>query len=177
MGGAAEVGDSEAGLALDCRRSRKGAIVANHEFPNRCRADSALVIYRDAMRQYIAPILEEKRGPDWFVDQVLKNRATDRRSIDSRQSLMRTGTPLRDLIDLSEIHRLLADNETLFVPPLRDSDFKRARLIKDLRNELQHAQHQPGDCAPREAREIANQCIAMLERLDLLDAAEQIRKL
>ncbi len=149
--------------------------MANDEFPNRCSADSALIIYRDAMRQYIAPILEEEHGPDWIVDQVL-NRAHDRRSVEKRRSLMHTGTPLQDLIDLNEIPRLLRDNDTLFVPPLRDSDFKRAYLIKELRNELQHA-HQPGDCAPEDAREIAIHCTAILERLDLLDAAEQIRKL
>ena len=149
--------------------------MAEGGFPNRCSADSALIIYRDAMRQYIAPILEEEYGPDWIVDQVL-NRASDRRSAKSRRSLMHTGTPLQDLIDLNEIPRLLSDNETLFVPPLRDSDFKRARLIKDLRNELQHA-HQPGDCAPGDAHEIAIHCAAILERLDLLDAAERIRNL
>ena len=171
MGGAAEVGDSEAGLAL-----RGGAtIVADGGFPNRCRADSALIIYRDAMRQYTAPILAEEYGPDWLVDQVL-NKATDRRSVEKRRQLMNTDTPEKDLIDLNEIDLLLKDHAWLFDLPPQAGELKQAYLIRILRNELQHA-HRPGDCTSEDAREIAIHCAAILEHFGLLDAAERLHNL
>ena len=147
----------------------------NDEFPNRCRADSALTIYRDELRQYIALVLEEEYGATWFKTQVLPLAPT--KSIAKKlQKDLDTHMSPEDLIDLRDIPILIKDNASLFDPPPQENDHRRTELIRLLRNELQHA-NQSGDCTPGDASEIAILCAAVLEHLDLIDAAERIRNL
>ena len=151
--------------------------MAEGGFPNRTRADNALTIYRDAMRAYIAPILEREHGPDWIRSQVLNATARERNpsSYDRRLQSLQRGTPPRDLIDLAEIPFLIQDNAHLF-PDLDQSDTRRMHMIRDLRNEIQHADR-AGDCAPEEAASLAGLCTLVVERCGLSDAVENIRGL
>ena len=152
--------------------------MSSDSFPNRCHADSALIIYRDAMRRYIAPILEEEYGPDWIFEQVLTGEARKRnwRSYQQRRQSLLGGTPPQDLIDLADIPFLINDNKDPLFPMIQDVDIKRMRLIRDLRNELQHSDR-PGDCTTYDARAIANLCAAALEHCGLLEAANRIDQL
>lgn len=129
------------------------------------------------MRGYIAPILEEEDGPDWIFEHVLTEAAQRRnwKSYQQRRQSLLSGTPPQDLIDLADIPFLVADNEDLF-PAMQEVDIKRMRLIRDLRNELQHSDR-PGDCTTYDAKAIANLCAVALERCGLLDAANRIGQL
>jgi len=175
VGGASEVGDSEAGLAVNCPRNRKGTIVAEEGFPNRNRALSALDIYRDAMRAYIAPILEREHGPDWIRSQVLNATARGRNpsSYGRRLQSLQRGTSPRDLIDIAEIPFLIQDNARLF-PDLDQSDTRRMQEIRRLRNELAHPHH---STYTPDVEAVIEQCALVLERCGLSAAAEEVRRL
>ena len=151
--------------------------MAEGGFPNRNRADNALTIYRDAMRAYIAPVLERKHGPNWFRSQVLNDDARERNpnSYARREQSLKRGTPAQNLIDLADIPFLIQDNARLF-PDLDQSDTRRMHMIRDLRNEIQHADR-TGDCTPEEAASLMGLCTLVAERCGLSDAVENIRRL
>jgi len=151
--------------------------VAEGGFPNRNRADNALTIYRDAMRAYIAPILEREHGPDWIRSQVLNATARERNpnSYARREQSLKRGTPAQNLIDLADIPFLIQENRDAF-PDLDQSDTRRMHMIRDLRNEIHHADRS-GDCAPEEAESLAGLCTLVVERCGLSDAVENIRGL
>ena len=151
--------------------------MADGGFPNRNRADNAITIYRDAMREYIAPILERQHGPNWIRSQVLNDDLRERnpRSYDQRLQSHKNGTSARNLIDLADIPFLIRNNSDAF-PNLRPADAQRMHQIRDLRNEIQHADRE-GDCTSEEASAIAAMCVMVLDRCRLPDAAEQIRGL
>ena len=151
--------------------------MADGGIPNKHRADSALTIYRDAMRQYIAPILEREHGPNWIRVLVLNEQARDRneRSYARRLQALDSGSPPHSLIDLAEIPFLINDNLSAF-PMLRRADIARMHHIRDLRNDMQHS-HGEGDCTREEADAVVSLCVLALERFGLSEAAESIRNL
>ena len=151
--------------------------MAEGGFPNRNRADNALTIYRDAMRAYIAPTLERKHGPNWFRSQVLNDDARERNpnSYTRREQSLKRGTPAQNLIDLADIPFLIQENRDAF-PDLDQSDTRRMHMVRELRNEIHHADR-IGDCAPEEAESLAGLCTLVVERCGLSDAVEGIRHL
>lgn len=151
--------------------------MAEGGFPNKNRASNALDIYRDAMRGYVAPILERKHGSDWVLSQVLNDELRERNpnSYDRRLQSLKAGTLAHNLVDLAEVPFLIRDNEDVF-SDLRTADTHRMHQIRDLRNEIQHPDRE-GDCTPEEAASIAGLCVLVLERCGLPDAVERIRRL
>ena len=151
--------------------------MADGGIPNRNRADSALTIYRDAMRQYIAPILEREHGPNWIRSQVLNEQARERneRSYARRLQSLESGSPPHSLIDLADIPFVIDRNPNAF-PTLDRADTARMHTIRDLRNEIHHPDAE-GDCTREEADAVAGLCVLALERCGLPEAAETIRGL
>ena len=151
--------------------------MADGGIPNKHRADSALTIYRDAMRQYIAPILEREHGPNWIRSQVLNEQARERneRSYARRLQSLESGSPPHRLIDLADIPFVIDHNHSAF-PTLDRADTARMHTIRDLRNGMQHS-HGEGDCTREEADAVAGLCVLALERCGLSDAAKNIRGL
>ena len=149
--------------------------MADGGFPNRNRADNALTIYRDAMREYIAPILEREHGPDWIRSQVLNDelRERNRRSYERQLQSLKGGTPARDFIDLAEIPFLIRNNLNAF-PDLSEVDVQRLQEIRRLRNEIAH--DQAGDMSEA-AASVANLCALALERCGQTEAAERVRRM
>ena len=143
--------------------------MADGGIPNKHRADSALTIYRDAMRQYIAPILEREHGPNWFRSQKL--------SLSDAQQwrALQSGSPAHGLIDLADIPFLIDDNRSAF-PTLDRTDVARMHTIRELRNSIHHF-HGEGDCTREQADAIVGLCVLVLERCGLPDAVESIRSL
>ena len=151
--------------------------MAEEGLPNRNRALSALDIYRDAMRAYIAPILEREHGPDWIRSQVLNATARGRNppSYERRLQSLQRGTPPRDLIDLAEIPFLIQDNASLF-SDLDQSDTRRMQEIRRLRNEVFHSLHDH-DIYTHDVDAIVERCALVLERCGLPAAVEEVRRL
>ena len=151
--------------------------MADGGFPNRNRADNALTIYRDAMREFLAPMLERKHGPGWIRSQVLNDELRERNpsSYNRRLQSLKKGTPARDLIDLAEIPFLGRNNSDVF-PHLHPDDIQRMQQIRDLRNEIQHPVHK-GDCTPEEADAVIGLCGLVLGHCGLSDAVKNIRHL
>ena len=150
-------------------RNRLETLVADGGIPNKHRADSALTIYRDAMRQYIASILEREHGPNWFRSEKLTlSDAQQRRALQS-------GSPVHGLIDLADIPFLIDDNRSAF-PTLDRTDVAWMHTVRDLRNSIHHF-HGEGDCTREQADAIVGLCVLVLERCGLSDAVESIRSL
>ena len=151
--------------------------MADGGIPNKNRADSALTIYRDAMRQYIAPILEREHGPNWIRSLVLNERARVRneRSYDERLRSLETGSPPHSLIDLADIPFLIDSSLGAF-PRLDETDVDQMHAIREVRNRIHHL-HREGDCTRGEVEAIAGLCILVLERCGLSAAAENIPSL
>ena len=149
--------------------------MADGGIPNRSRIDEALVIYRDEMRQYIAPALKREHGPNWIRLLVLNEEARMRneRSYDERLRLLKTGSPPHHLIDLADIPFLISGNPSAF-PTLGKRDINRMHAIRHLRNETLGHSNREGDCTRGEAEAVAGLCILVLERCGLFDAAENI---
>ena len=150
-------------------RKRQEATVADGGIPNKHRADSALTIYRDAMRQYIAPILEREHGPNWIRSQDLSLSAAQQRRA------LETGSPLHSLIDFADISFLIERNSSAF-PTLGETDVDLTHAIRKLRNDIYHSQRE-GDCTRGEADAVTALCVLVLERCGLSEAAENIRNL
>ena len=150
--------------------------MADGGIPNRNRMGSALIIYRDAMRQYIAPILEREHGPNWIRLLVLNERARMRneRSYDERLRLLETGSPPHSLIDLADIPFLI-DGDLDAFPTLDRADVDLMHAIREVRNRVEH--HREGDCTRGEVEAVAGLCILVLERCGLSAAAENIPSL
>ena len=152
--------------------------MADGGIPNKIRAESALTIYRDAMRQHVDSILERKYGPKWILEHVLNERARvrDESGYNERLQSLETGSASRrSLIDLADIHHLIQRNRDVFRPlGVKDVDLMRA--IYELRNRsLGHPGE--GDCTRGEAEALAGLCIHILERCDLPKEAKKIPSL
>ena len=151
--------------------------MTSSDFPNKDRAEDALIIYRDAMRQYISLILRQEYGPDWIRSQVLNDDLHERnpgRYERGLQALTRDTLP-HDLIDLADVPRLIQNNRHSF-DDLRRADIDRMHWIRGLRNELHHADP-AGDCTPSYADAVVGLCGLVLEQCGLTDAVERIRRL
>ena len=151
--------------------------MADGGYPNSTRANTALLIYRDAMREYIAQILKREHGPNWIHSQVLNDDARDRdeSSYDKRHQSLQGGASPRDLIDPAEFPFLIRDNARAF-PDLDQSDIRRMHDIRNSRNNFQHASTS-GDCSPEDADRISRLCIRTLERCGLSSAVASIHAL
>ncbi len=151
--------------------------MADGGIPNKHRADSALTIYRDAMRQYIAPIIEREHGPNWIRSQVLNEQARERneRSYDRRLQSLESGSPPHRLIDLADIPFVIEDSHRAF-PMLSDIDVHLMHTIRKLHNDIYRPYHE-GYCTRGEADAVASLCVLALERCGLSEAAENIRSL
>ena len=151
--------------------------MADGGFPNRTRADNALKIYLDAMREYVALILKRAHGSDWADSQLLTEQLK-RRSPDDYERLrlaLKAGKVPQHLIDFPDLSRLIDANRKSFTA-MRNDDVTRVHSIRDLRNELQHFD-QPGDCSPGLASAIVMHCTRTLKRCSLHDAVERIEQL
>ena len=151
--------------------------MADGGFPNRNRADNALKIYLDAMREYVALILKRAHGSDWADSQLLTEQLK-RRSTDDYERLrlaLKAGKVPQHLIDFPDLSRLIDANRKSFTA-MRNDDFTRVHSIRDLRNELQHFD-QPDDCSPDLASAIVMHCTRTLKRCSLHDAVERIEQL
>ena len=145
--------------------------------PNKDRAESALSVYHSAMQKYISLILQREYGPDWIINQMLTEEARrrNRKRYQQLQQSLLDGTHSQDLIDLTDIPHLIEGNRDSF-DDLRRADIDRMHWIRDLRNGLQHAAH-ADDCSPSYAEAVVGLCGLVLERCDLADAVERIRRL
>lgn len=155
--------------------------MADYAYPNRIRAYTALLIYRDAMRPYVAGALEQGHGEGWFDKDVLeplskRQGKTAQDSLEATQDALQRGKEHRLLIELGSIPFLVHDHLKLF-HGLRRSDVNRMHEIRRLRNGFLEHDFEEGDCGPEVADAITSQCILVLDRCGLADVAEKIRQL
>ncbi len=145
--------------------------------PNKDRAESALSVYRSAMQKYISLILQREYGPDGIIDRMLTEEARrrNRKRYQQLQQSLLDGTPSQDLIDLTDIPHLIEGDRDSF-DDLRRADIDRMHWIRDLRNGLHHTAL-ADDCSPSYADAVVGLCGLVLERCDLADAVERIRRL
>ena len=152
--------------------------MADYAYPNRIRAYTALLIYRDAMRRYIADTLSAKHGSNWFHDLILKplsEKGGRDHSTRIDEAEVR-GRMHHQLIDHVEIALLIDRNLNEF-RGLNKSEVKVMEAIRSLRNTFLEHDFEEGDCAPEVASAIADQCTLILDQCGLPDAAEAIRDL
>lgn len=145
-------------------------------FPNKNRAMNAYDAYGDAMRPYVAQVLEDAYGPDWIRLRLLNDKLREkepRRYDDIRQALRSKKSP-DEIVDSSDIPNLVDDNQEDF-PDLRD-EIRNLFKTRTLRNKIVHSRR-PGDCSPEDAERISRLCIRTLERCGLSSAVGQIRGL
>ena len=155
--------------------------MADYAYPNRIRAYTALLIYCDAMRPYVASALERGHGEGWFDKDVLeplskRQGKTAQDSLEATQDALQRGKEHRLLIELGSIPFLVHDHLKLF-HGLRRSDVNRMHEIRRLRNGFLEHDFEEGDCGPEVADAITGQCILVLDRCSLSEAAESIRRL
>ena len=158
--------------------------MADYQYPNRIRAYTALLIYRDAMRPFVAQALEEAYGADWFdkflLDPLRKKVGNGDRgakaALDTKMHGLAQGREQYQCLDNGDIPVLLNDHSQLF-QRLRRSDTARMREIRSLRNEFLEHDLDEGDCGPEVADAITSQCILVLNSCGLPAAAEAVRDL
>ena len=158
--------------------------MAGYAYPNRIRAYTALLIYRDAMRPFVAQALEEAYGADWFDKFLLdplrkkvgKGDHGAKAPLDTKMHGLAQGREQYQCLDNGDIPVLLNDHSQLF-QRLRRSDIARMREIRSLRNEFLEHDLDEGDCGPEVADAITSQCILVLNSCGLPAAAEAVRHL
>ena len=146
-------------------------------FPNRHRADSALLIYLNAMQGYVASILERAHGQDWARSQLLteKLKKRDWAEYERRRLALDAGKEAQHLIEFPVLSQLIDDNRKSFAA-WRNDDFNRVESIRDLRNELSHPDS-PRECSPDLTSAIVMNCTRALRRCGLHDAVKDIEQL
>ena len=158
--------------------------MAGYAYPNRIRAYTALLIYRDVMRPYVAQALEGAYGADWFdkflLDPLRKKVGNGDRgakvALDTKMHGLAQGREQYQCPDNADISVLLNDHSQLF-QRLRRSDIARMREIRSLRNEFLEHDLDEGDCGSEVADAITSQCILVLNSCGLPAAAEAVRDL
>lgn len=158
--------------------------MAGYAYPNRIRAYTALLIYRDAMRPYVAQALEGAYGAGWFdrfLLEPLRKKVGNgdrgaRVALDTKMHGLAQGREQYQCLDNADISVLLNDHSQLF-QRLRKSDIARMREIRSLRNEFLEHDLDEGDCGPEVADAITSQCILVLNSCGLPSAAEAVRAL
>ena len=153
----------------------------DYAYPNRIRAYTALLIYRDAMRRHIADVLERAHKESWFDRDILEPLSrrpgkAAQSSLEAITSALQRGTEHHLLIEHGSIAFLIGDHIELF-PGLHRGDVNRLHDIRSARNEFLEHDFQQGDCGPEVADVITSQCILILDRCGLAEAAENIRHL
>ena len=160
-------------------KDRWGTIMASggFPFPNRHRADSALLIYLDAMQGYVASILERAHGQGWARSQLLteKLKKRDLAEYERRRLALDADKEAQHLIDFPVLSQLIDDNRKSFAA-WRNDDFNRVESIRDLRNELSHPDS-PRECSPDLTSAIVMNCTRALRRCGLYDAVKDIEDL
>ena len=158
--------------------------MADYAYPNRIRAYTALLIYRDAMRPYVAETLKGAYGEKWFdkclLDPLRKKVGNGDRAakpaLETKMHGLAQGREQYQCLDNADIPVLLNDHSKLF-QRLRKSDITRMREIRSLRNEFLEHDLDEGDCGPEVADAITSQCILVLNSCNLPAAAEAVRYL
>ncbi len=160
--------------------------MADYAYPNRIRAYTALLIYRDAMRRHIAEVLQAHHGEGWLEVCVLRplrerieNGAANqgiREGHERRMDALERGKEGHVLLEASNIAFLIRDHRDLF-RGLRKNDIDALFHIRSVRNEFLEHDYDEGDCGPEVADAITSQCILVLDRCGLSEAAENIRRL
>lgn len=157
--------------------------MAYDRYPNRIRAYTALLIFRDAMRPYIARIFENAYGPKWLDEIVLnpiQNQVDNGKggryletSLKARRDARLRGAEDHLLIEFGDIPR--------YVRPHRDSfpDLNNRTLndIRDLRNRFLEHDFEEGDCNTAVVDETVRLCSSVLADCGLSDAAEEVARL
>ena len=160
--------------------------MAAYTYPNRIRAYTALLIYRDAMRRHIAEVLQAHHGEGWLEACVLRplreriesgaaNQGV-REGHERRMDALERGKEGHLLLEASNIAFLIRDHRDLF-RGLRKNDIDALFHIRSVRNEFLEHDYDEGDCGPEVADAITSQCILVLDRCGLSEAAENIRRL
>ncbi len=157
--------------------------MTDYSYPNRIRAYTALLIYSDAMRPYIADTLRSSYGDEWLEKCVLdptRKRASDQRAIarivkNMEEARMR-GVEDHLLIEPGQFSYLLRDHMTSF-EGLNKDDRANWTRVRALRNDFLEHSYDEGDCTDAVLKEIIRRCSSVLNRCGLDDAAEAVRAL
>ena len=159
---------------------------STEQFANANRINAALSHYQDAMRDFVAPILEDAHGPDWFLKLVANEEAERERPRDYENAMddLDAGVPPRDILEAKNFPFLIRANARLFASQadnLDDREFRalidRMFMIVTLRNEAFAHRRNRGDISPDDADESVVQCRRVLSAFGLEDAAHEIRRL
>ena len=158
--------------------------MAGYAYPNRIRAYTALLIYRDAMRPFVAQALEEAYGANWFDKCLLeplrkgvgKGDRGAKMALDTKEHGLAQGREQYQCLDNADISVLLSNYSQLF-QRLRKSDIALTQQIRSLRNQFLEHDLDEGDCGPEVADAITSQCILVLNSCGLPTAAEAVRDL
>ena len=160
--------------------------MADYAYPNRIRAYTALLIFRDAMRPYVARVFESGYGPKWLGEVVLdpiQNLVDEgkggwhlKNSLTARQDARLRGTDDHLLIDFGDIPRYIGEHRSSF-PDLTDKTFSDIRRIRDLRNRFLEHDFEEGDCNAAVVEEIIKLCSSVLVDRGLSGAAEAVARL
>lgn len=156
----------------------------DYAYPNRIRAYTGLLIYRDAMRPYVAETLEAAYGAEWFdkcLLEPLRKRVGNgdrgaKTALDTKMHGLAQGKEQYQILENADISVLLNDHSKLF-QRLRKSDIARMQQIRSLRNEFLEHDLDEGDCGPEVADAITSQCILVLNSCGLPAAAEAVQYL
>ena len=150
--------------------------MAGGGFPNKNRASNAYDAYGDAMRPYVARVLENAHGPDWIRLRLLSDdlRENNRRRYDEIRQALQAKKPLEETVDRADIPNLVNGDRENF-PGLNRDEIRNLFTIRGLRNAIVHSGR--GDCTVEEANAIISLCVLILERCGLSDAAENVRGL
>ena len=150
--------------------------MADGGFPNKNRASNAYDAYGDAMRPYVARVLEDAHGPDWIRLRLLSDdlRENNRRRYDEIRQALQAKKPLEEIVDRADIPNLVNGDRENF-PDLNRDEIRNLFTIRGLRNAIVHSGR--GDCTIEEANAIIGLCVLTLERCGLFDAAENVRGL
>lgn len=140
--------------------------MADYRYPNRIRAYTAFLIYRDAMILFIEAALGPAR-----IHQFLSDR-------NARMGELDQDIPVSDRIDQSHIPFLVGDHLHLrLFPGLNSNHVGQMHLIYKLWNDKIKHHNGLGDCKAEIADECADLCVRVLRRCDLNEAADEIASL
>ena len=150
--------------------------MAEGGYPNTNRATNAYNAYGDAMRPYVARVLEGAHGPDWIRLRLLSDdlRENNRRRYDEIRQALQSKKPPEEIFDRADIPSLVNGDRENFSDLNRD-EVRNLFTIRGLRNAIVHSGR--GDCTVEEANAIIGLCVLTLERCGLFEAAENIRSL
>ena len=148
--------------------------MADYQYPNRIRAYTAFLIYRDAL----IPFIEAALGPE-RIRRTLFNSDTQLRNPQKYEIGMREldrGTPVSDLIDQTDIP-LLVEYHLGHFSSLNNNNVGQMHSIRQLWNDKIKHDIGLGDCKAEIADKCADLCVRVLRRCGLGEAADEIASL